>query len=59
MARYALMWSGGNVEPLWAEDPARLVAEFVESGGRALITCRQVSTLPASRLGRLLDLLPA
>jgi uncharacterized protein (TIGR00290 family) len=44
-----------HVEPLWDEDPAALVAEFVESGGRAVITCCQESSLPAGWLGRVID----
>jgi uncharacterized protein (TIGR00290 family) len=44
-----------HVEPLWGEDPARLVAEFVETGGRAVITCCQESSLPARWLGRVID----
>jgi uncharacterized protein (TIGR00290 family) len=44
-----------HVEPLWGEDPARLVAEFVETGGRAVITCCQESSLPAGWLGRVID----
>jgi uncharacterized protein (TIGR00290 family) len=44
-----------HVEPLWGEDPARLVAEFVAGGGRAVITCCQESALPAHWLGRLID----
>lgn len=44
-----------HVEPLWGEEPARLVAEFVDSGGRAVITCCQESSLPAGWLGRLID----
>jgi len=44
-----------HVEPLWAESPARLVREFVESGGRAVITCVDLSRLDASWLGRIID----
>ena len=28
-----------HIEPIWGEQPARLVGEFVEAGGRAVITC--------------------
>lgn len=44
-----------HVEPLWAEEPARLVREFVETGGRAVITCVDCVRLDASWLGRILD----
>ena len=44
-----------HVEPLWAEGPAQLVREFVESGGRAVITCVELSRLDASWLGRIVD----
>jgi uncharacterized protein (TIGR00290 family) len=42
-------------EPLWGESPARLVREFVEAGGRAVITCVDTSRLDASWLGRIID----
>lgn len=44
-----------HVEPLWGEDPAKLVREFVESGGRAVITCVDLSRLDSSWLGRVID----
>ena len=44
-----------HVEPLWEEDPFRLVKEFVETGGRAVITCVELSRLDASWLGRVID----
>jgi uncharacterized protein (TIGR00290 family) len=44
-----------HVEPLWGDDPAALVAEFVDSGGRAVITCCQESSLPGGWLGRVID----
>jgi uncharacterized protein (TIGR00290 family) len=44
-----------HVEPLWAEEPARLVREFVETGGRAVITCVDLARLDSSWLGRLID----
>ncbi len=44
-----------HVEPLWGRPPMELVREFVESGGRAVITCVDLSRLPASWLGRLID----
>lgn len=44
-----------HVEPLWGGEPAELVAEFVESGGRAVITCCQDSALDETWLGRVID----
>ncbi len=44
-----------HVEPLWGRPPMELVREFVESGGRAVITCVDLSRLAASWLGRLID----
>lgn len=44
-----------HVEPLWGEAPAKLVREFVASGGRAVITCVDLSQLDASWLGRIID----
>ena len=44
-----------HVEPLWGESPVRLVREFVEAGGRAVITCVDLSRLEASWLGRIID----
>ncbi len=44
-----------HVEPLWGEDPAKLVREFVETSGRAVITCVDLSRLNASWLGRIID----
>jgi len=46
-----------HVEPLWAEDPSRLVREFVEAGGRAVITCVDLGRLDSSWLGRIIDCL--
>jgi uncharacterized protein (TIGR00290 family) len=42
-------------EPLWGESPAQLVREFVDAGGRAVITCVDTSRLDASWLGRNID----
>lgn len=42
-------------EPLWGESPAQLVREFVDAGGRAVITCVDTSRLDASWLGRIID----
>ena len=44
-----------HVEPLWAEEPRDLLAEFVESGGRALVTCVEAEKLDESWLGRITD----
>ena len=44
-----------HVEPLWGEPPGQLVREFVESGGRAVITCVDLSRLDQSWLGRIID----
>ena len=44
-----------HIEPLWGEDPAKLVREFVESGGRAVITCVDLNRLDSSWLGRIID----
>ncbi len=44
-----------HVEPIWGRPPMELVREFVESGGRAVITCVDLSRLDASWLGRIID----
>jgi uncharacterized protein (TIGR00290 family) len=44
-----------HIEPLWGEAPDKLVREFVESGGRAVITCVDLSRLDSSWLGRIID----
>jgi uncharacterized protein (TIGR00290 family) len=44
-----------HVEPLWGESPRQLVTEFVEAGGRAVITCVDLSRLDESWLGRIID----
>jgi uncharacterized protein (TIGR00290 family) len=44
-----------HIEPIWGEPPAALVSEFVEAGGRAVITCVDLSRLDASWLGRIID----
>lgn len=44
-----------HVEPLWGEEPAALLAEFVEIGGRAVITCVESAKLDDSWLGRVID----
>jgi uncharacterized protein (TIGR00290 family) len=44
-----------HVEPLWGEPPQLLLDEFVSSGGRAVVTCVELSRLDESWLGRVID----
>src|SRR6184192_3497527 len=44
-----------HVEPIWGEKPAELVAEFVSSGLRAVVTCVETAKLDESWLGRVID----
>ncbi len=44
-----------HIEPIWGEEPARLVREFVDAGGRAVVTCVDLSRLDSSWLGRIID----
>jgi uncharacterized protein (TIGR00290 family) len=44
-----------HVEPIWGEAPPRLLREFVQGGGRAVITCVDLSRLDSSWLGRIID----
>ena len=44
-----------HVEPIWGEPPPALLAEFISSGGRAVITCVELAKLDESWLGRLTD----
>lgn len=44
-----------HVEPIWGEPPAALLREFVETGGRAVVTCIDESRLERSWLGRVID----
>ena len=44
-----------HIEPIWGEDPARLVREFVDAGGRAVVTCVDLSRLDSTWLGRTID----
>ena len=44
-----------HLEPIWGEPPAELVREFVETGGRAVVTCVDVTRLDPSWLGRIVD----
>lgn len=44
-----------HVEPIWGEPPAALLAEFVASGSRAVITCVELPKLDEMWLGRIID----
>lgn len=44
-----------HIEPIWGEEPIRLLSEFVEAGGRAVITCVDLTRLDSSWLGRIID----
>jgi uncharacterized protein (TIGR00290 family) len=44
-----------HVEPIWREDPSALLREFVAGGGRAVITCCELSKLGEGWLGRTID----
>lgn len=44
-----------HVEPIWGDEPADLLREFVARGGRAVITCCEVAKLDESWLGRTID----
>lgn len=44
-----------HIEPIWSEEPAQLIREYVEIGGRAVITCVDLSWLDSSWLGRIID----
>lgn len=44
-----------HVEPLWGEPPQGLLEEFVNSGGRAVVTCVDTDRLAADWLGRVVD----
>jgi len=44
-----------HVEPIWGEQPAELVAEFVRSGLRAVVTCVELAKLDETWLGRTID----
>jgi uncharacterized protein (TIGR00290 family) len=45
----------GHVEPLWGDRPMALLAEFISSGGRAVLTCVELKKLDESWLGRVTD----
>jgi uncharacterized protein (TIGR00290 family) len=44
-----------HVEPLWGEPSAALLAEFVASGSRAVLTCVELTKLSEEWLGRGVD----
>lgn len=44
-----------HVEPIWGEPPAALLAEYVASGSRAVITCVERPKLGEEWLGRVID----
>jgi uncharacterized protein (TIGR00290 family) len=44
-----------HVEPIWGEPAAALLAEFVASGSRAVITCVERPKLGEEWLGRIID----
>jgi uncharacterized protein (TIGR00290 family) len=44
-----------HVEPIWGDPPADLLNEFVVSGGRAVVTCVDLTRLDESWLGRVID----
>lgn len=44
-----------HVEPLWHEVPEDLLADYVRSGGRAVVTCVDLDRLDRSWLGRVID----
>ena len=41
-----------HIDPLWGEPPAQLLGEFLDSGGRAVITCVERARLSPQWLGR-------
>jgi uncharacterized protein (TIGR00290 family) len=44
-----------HIEPIWGEPPQQLLEEFVSSGGRAVVTCVDLSKLDETWLGRVID----
>jgi uncharacterized protein (TIGR00290 family) len=44
-----------HIEPIWGEPPQQLLEEFVGSGGRAVVTCVDLSKLDETWLGRVID----
>ena len=43
-----------HVEPIWGEPPQELVREFIDGGGRAVITCVDLDRLAGAWLGRVI-----
>jgi uncharacterized protein (TIGR00290 family) len=44
-----------HVEPLWGDVPRDLISEFVDVGGRAVVTCCETAKLDDAWLGRIID----
>lgn len=44
-----------HIEPLWGDASADLLAEYVNTGGRAVVTCVDLKALDESWLGRSID----
>jgi uncharacterized protein (TIGR00290 family) len=44
-----------HVEPLWGDGSAQLLSEFVDTGGRAVVTCVDLKALDEAWLGRIID----
>ena len=44
-----------HIEPIWGEPPGLLLKEFVDSGGRAVVTCVDLTKLDETWLGRVID----
>ena len=44
-----------HLEPIWGEPPAKLLEEFVHTGGRAVVTCVDLTRLDGAWLGRTID----
>ena len=44
-----------HIEPIWGEPPQQLLDEFVVSGGRAVVTCVDLTKLDETWLGRVID----
>ncbi len=47
-----------HVESIWGEAPAKLLGEFVHTGGRAVVTCVDLTRLDGSWLGRIIAAMP-
>jgi uncharacterized protein (TIGR00290 family) len=44
-----------HIEPIWGEPPQQLLEQFVVSGGRAVVTCVDLTKLDETWLGRVID----